>query len=188
MTCKLCNIKENKPLLQMMKVYQDEKAIALLSKKPASICHVILFPTNHYTIIEQVPDDEIAHLFSVANKISRAMFESLNIQGTNIFVQNGVAAGQEEPHFIVHIIARTENDGIKLQWEPKKMSDEQLGTAELSYKQFTDGIVFSTETKADQKPAGETISEEREDKKEGNIEGEEDGEENYLLKYFNKMP
>lgn len=177
MTCKICNIIANKETLQAMKLYEDDQIIALLSKKPASLSHVLIFPKKHYTILEQVPDQEVAKLFSVANNISRAMFESLNIQGTNIFLQNGVAAGQEEAHLMLQIIARMENDGVKLDWEPKKLGEEEMSTIELSYKQFTDGTVYTSDGKKEEK---QEISESKE-------KIEDDGE-NYMVKYFNKMP
>lgn len=181
MDCKLCNITENKQLLQGMKLYEDEMCIALLSKKPASLCHVIVYPKKHATIIEQVSDEEVMQIFKVCNKISRAMFESLNIQGTNILVQNGVAAGQDEPHFCMHIVSRMENDGIKLSWEPKKMSEEEMSTVELQYRQMTDGNVF--ESKKAEKKEAVPVKEEKAEEKE-----EDSDEENYMLKYFNKMP
>lgn len=183
MTCKICNIINNEETLKIVKVYQDDAAIAVLSKKPASLCHVIIFPRNHYTIIEQVPDNEIAHLFTIANKISKAMFESLNIQGTNIFVQNGVSAGQDDPHFSIHIIARTENDNVNLSWEPKTLNQEEMSTIELSYKNFTEGTVFSKEetNSVDKPKIGEA--------KEGSEEmSDNDDDENYMIKYFNRIP
>ena len=179
MECKLCNIAENKQILDMIKLYQDDYCIAVLSKKPASMAHVIVYPKTHAIIIEQVPDEVIRHLFYVCNKISRAMFESLNIQGTNIYVQNGTPAGQEEPHFSIHIIARTENDGIKLDWEPRQLSEEEMSTIELQYKQFTEGAVFEEEKTAVDLQE-ETNQEESED--------DDSEEENYMLKYFDKKP
>jgi len=180
MECKLCNIIQNKQLLNMIKLYEDEKCVAVLSKKPASLCHVIVYPKNHVTIIEQVPDDDVKHIFGICNKISRAMFESLNIQGTNIFVQNGTPAGQEDPHFSIHIVARTENDGIKLDWEPKQLSEEQMSTIELQYKQYTDGTVFEEEKKQ--------VVEEAAPAQQEPESQEETHEENYMLKYFDKKP
>jgi diadenosine tetraphosphate (Ap4A) HIT family hydrolase len=185
MECKLCKIYENKELLNIMKIYEDEICIVLLSKKPASLCHTIIYPKKHYTILEQVPDQEIAHIFNVCNNISRAMFESLNIQGTNIFVQNGLAAGQEEPHFCIHIISRQENDGIKLDWVPKQLTEEEMSTIELQYKQQTEGIVFNNENNT------ESINENNLDPQNQNNNDKkhnENDDDNYMLKYFNKIP
>jgi len=169
----------NKQNLNLVKLYEDDICVAVLSKKPTTLCHVIVFPKQHATIIEQVSDIDVGHMFNVCNKISRAMFESLNIQGTNIFVQNGVAAGQEEPHFLIHIVSRMENDGVKLDWQPKQLTEEQMSTIELQYKQFTEGTVFQKEQQEVAHEVAEQSTEE---------EVDDDDDENYMLKYFDRKP
>ncbi|MCB9359565.1 HIT family protein [Candidatus Woesearchaeota archaeon] len=178
MDCKICTIIGNKQQFDRVRIYQDDICVGLLSTRPASLAHAIVFPRKHYTIMEQVPDEELMHIFEVCNKISRAMFESLNIQGTNILVQNGLPAGQEEPHFSVNIIARQENDGIKLDWQPKQLQQEEMSTVELQYKKLFDEVgtkVIHPEQNL-----------KTEDKK-ADITDDGD-EENYLVKYFNKIP
>ena len=109
MKCEACELIKGEE-----KIYEDDKVFAVLAKNPANYGHIWVVPKEHYTIIEQVPDFVMAHIGVVTNKISMALFESMKIQGTNIFIQNGVAAGQNIPHLIVHIIPRFENDGINL--------------------------------------------------------------------------
>src|SRR3989338_5285393 len=94
-------------------------------------------PKNHYPILEQVPDIEIGRLFQASNKISSAIFESLGVQGTNIFVANGIPAGQTVAHFTINVIPRKENDGINLQWQPKQLNEEEISTIELKLKEQT---------------------------------------------------
>src|SRR3989338_5851377 len=94
-------------------------------------------PKNHYPIIEQVPDMEIVRLFQASNRISSAIFESLGAQGTNIFVANGIPAGQTVAHFTINVIPRKENDGINLQWQPKQLNEEEISTIELKLKEQT---------------------------------------------------
>jgi diadenosine tetraphosphate (Ap4A) HIT family hydrolase len=66
----------------------------------------------------------VGDLFAVANDISVRLFEKMNISGTNIIVNNGVAAGQTVPHFMLNIIPRKENDGLDFQWPTKPVSDD----------------------------------------------------------------
>jgi histidine triad (HIT) family protein len=188
MNCKICTIQENRLLFSGMMIYEDDICAAILSKKPASLCHVILFPKKHLTILEQVSDSDFGHMLNVSNKISRGMFESLNIQGTNIFIQNGIDAGQEEPHFIINIIARVEKDDVRLNWEPRKLSEEEMSTIELKYKEFTEGSVFKEEKKQHEISAPEEKEEKTVIKKPQNNDDEEEQEENYQLRYFNKSP
>jgi len=117
------------------RVYEDEKVVALLARDAITSGHIILLPKKHYTIIEQLPDYEIDHLAKISNKLSIALFESLKIQGTNILVQNGLAAHQEIPHFMIHIIPRIENDNLNFQWNPRRqLSEEEMSSIELQLK------------------------------------------------------
>lgn len=122
------------------KIYEDELVMAVLDVNGSNPGHCFVMPKNHYPIIEQVPDAEIGKLFQVSNKISTAIFESLGVQGTNIFVANGIPAGQTVAHFTINIIPRKENDGINLQWQPRQLSEEEMSTVELKLKDGTKNI------------------------------------------------
>src|SRR3989344_8594247 len=79
-------------------------------------------------------------MFQVSNKISSAVFETLQAQGTNIFVANGIPAGQTVAHFMVNVIPRFEKDGINLQWQPKQLDEEEMSTVELKLKEQAKNI------------------------------------------------
>ncbi len=130
--CLVCQIIENK--IPSKKIYEDDLVMAVLDVNGANPGHCFVIPKNHYSIIEQVPDIEIGKLFQVSNKISTAIFESLGAQGTNIFVANGIPAGQTIAHFTINIIPRKENDGINLQWQAKQLSEEEMSTVEIKLK------------------------------------------------------
>ena len=159
-------------------VYEDDRLIAFLASKPAADGHMIVIPKKHYQIIEQIPDHDIAHLFNTVNKLSIAAFESVKSQGTNIIIQNGVAAGQVIPHVSVHIIPRKENDGLDFQWQPKPLTEEVISTIELQLKKGTESIgAFQLEEKAE--PIQLTTKAKTIKKGKG---------ENYLLKQLERIP
>ena len=139
-SCLVCQIVGNQ--IPSKKVYEDELVMAVLDVNGANPGHCFVMPKNHYPIIEQVPDIEIGRLFQVSNKISSAIFESLGAQGTNIFVANGIPAGQTVAHFTINVIPRKENDGINLQWQPKQLSEEEMSTVELRLKEHTKNISY----------------------------------------------
>src|SRR3989338_7764775 len=138
--CVVCQIASGR--VPSKKVYEDELAVAVLDINGANPGHCFIMPKNHYPIIEQVPDAEVARLFQVSNKISTAIFESLGAQGTNIFVANGIPAGQTVAHFIINVIPRKENDGINLQWQPRQLSEEEMSTVELKLKDQSKNIGY----------------------------------------------
>lgn len=175
--CLFCKAVKGKTKLE--KIYEDKKAIAAMHPAPASLGHVLVFPKTHYQIVEQIPDYEIASLFKLVNKLSSAVFEALGVKGTNIIIQNGVAAGQEIPHVCIHIIPRDDNDNINLLWKPKQLNEEEMSTVELKLKEGTKDIgSFETE----EKKAPVKIEEKTE-----KLKQTEKGE-NYLIKQLERIP
>lgn len=137
-TCLVCQIARGS--VPSKKVYEDESILAVLDINGANPGHCFILPKEHYPIIEQVPDKELKKIFIIANKISSAVFETLQAQGTNIFVANGIPAGQTVAHFIVNVIPRFEKDGINLQWAPKQLDEEEMATIELKLKEQAKNI------------------------------------------------
>src|SRR3989344_5732530 len=136
-SCLLCQIVANK--IPSYKVYEDELTLAVLDVNGANPGHCFVMPKNHYPILEQVPDEELGNHFIVANKISSAIFETLKVQGTNIFVRNGIPAGQQVAHFLINVIPRKENDNVNLQWKPRQLSEEEMSTVELKLREQVKG-------------------------------------------------
>jgi histidine triad (HIT) family protein len=172
--------------------YHDDKVAAMLAKKPASAGHIVLFPINHYDSFEALPEDITEHLFDIANKLSVLVFERLKVAGTNIISKNN---GQ---HLSIHIIPRNEDDGIDFQWEPKKLSDDDMNTALLFYEDLLKKDKSKKEEPKHEKKEVKTeekIPDKKEEKKEEKVSSEdlekieeEEGEENYLIKQLDRLP
>lgn len=158
------------------KIYEDDEILAILDFNGANPGHSFVIPKEHTPILEQVPSHLVGKLFNVANKISSAIFDTLKVQGTNIFVANGVPAGQKVAHFMINVIPRNENDNIRLQWQPKQLSEEEMSTIELKVKEEVGKVGFNetpeqkSETKA--KPVPESLY----------------GEDNYLVNQLRRIP
>lgn len=120
--CIFCQIINGK--IPSKKLYDDDKAIAILDINPATKGHVLLLPKEHYAIMPQIPDTELGHLFGVSKKISQALLRGLKVSGTSIFVANGLVAGQRAQHFIIHVIPRQEGDGLLVMNE--KLIEQRL--------------------------------------------------------------
>ncbi|RMF07140.1 HIT family protein [Candidatus Woesearchaeota archaeon] len=127
-------------------LYEDKHVVAFLSEEPISEGSIVVVPKEHYVIIEQVPDYVVAKMFHVANKLSVAVFDSLNALGTNILIQNGVAAGQRVNHCSIEVIPRFEGDALSFAWVPKQLSEEEMSTIEIELKELCSNIGgFETE-------------------------------------------
>ena len=137
MICRICEKIGNE---KEFKIYEDDILSAFLEEKPVVPGQITLLPKQHFPILEHIPDRSINHLFTIANKLSTALFDSIGCHGTNILINNGIAAGQKHSHFILNIIPRTEEDNIDLEWQPKQLSEEELSTTELKLKEHTTNI------------------------------------------------
>ncbi len=168
MKCGECEAIETRKHL----IYEDSIVAAVLSSKPAVAGALEVFPKEHHPILEKVPDDVIGKMFAVANKLAAACFEVLGAEGTNIVIKNGLAAGQVTSHMKLHVLPRTENDGLNLQWQSSKANEEELNTTQLMLKEQLE------------KETAEKAPEKEEQKK----EQEEISEESYLLKQLERIP
>ncbi len=121
--CIFCHIISGR--VASKKVYENDAVMAVLDINPANPGHVLLLPKEHYAVMPQMPDQIIQKLAVAAKKISHAMLRAFKAEGTNIFLANGVAAGQKAQHCMVHIIPRKEADGITAFSIPKKELDEK---------------------------------------------------------------
>jgi histidine triad (HIT) family protein len=108
--------------------YEDAEAIAFMDIQPVNNGHVLVVPRRHYERFEDVPAELAMHLFRVATQLVPAVKAVSNAEGINVVVNSGSAAGQDEPHYHVHIIPRTTGDGfdIPLPFEGSGMPDRTL--------------------------------------------------------------
>jgi len=122
--CIFCQIIDKK--VQSRRVYEDEHVIAILDVNPANPGHILVMPREHYSIMPQIPDEELGHIFLVTKALSNSSLRALEVQGSNIIVANGVAAGQRAQHFMVHLIPRKDKDGLDFQIPQKTIPEKEL--------------------------------------------------------------
>lgn len=180
--CIFCQIIAGK--VQSKKIYEDESTIGILDINPSNPGHILLLPKEHYTIMPQVPEDEIGHIFMVAKALSNALLRGIGAKGTNIIVANGVAAGQRAQHFMVHVIPRMEKDGLNFVLPQKTLSEKDLD--EISKKLSSSlGVVNEQESQAPplfQKPEKEVVEAEFDDDSESEKFSEQESKEEKAAK------
>ncbi|NOZ81429.1 MAG: HIT domain-containing protein [DPANN group archaeon] len=121
--CVFCHIAAGK--VQSKRIHEDDICLAVLDINPCNPGHVLIFPKEHYAILPQVPEKVQGHLINVAKNLSAASLRALKTQGTNVFIANGVSAGQKAPHVLIHLIPRTDGDGItSFDLKRKRLDDD----------------------------------------------------------------
>jgi histidine triad (HIT) family protein len=95
------------------RVYEDHQHLSFMDKFPQSRGHLLVIPKNceARNILEIDPAD-LAGLFCVAQKLSRAVAAALKPDGIQLFQMNGSAAGQTVFHIHVHVVPRWDGHEI----------------------------------------------------------------------------
>lgn len=169
-SCKFCEAVEKKEGL----VYEEDGAAIILNKSPAMPGHLLVLPKEHFTIIEQTPDATVKKLAKLSNKASTALLKVLGASGTNVIIENGTGAEQQVPHISLNVIPRIEGDGLNFQWQPKKLSDEQMSMIELQLKEQTKDMGVAPDKKEPVKLDG--------------AKGEVVKKSNYLTRQLRRIP
>ncbi|HMC55770.1 MAG TPA: HIT family protein [Gemmatimonadaceae bacterium] len=108
--------------------YEDGHAVAFMDVQPVNAGHVLVVSRRHYERFEDVPPELAMHLFRVVTRLVPAVKRVAKAEGINIVVNSGRAAGQDEPHYHVHVIPRIEGDGfdVPLPFAASEMPDRTL--------------------------------------------------------------
>jgi histidine triad (HIT) family protein len=108
--------------------HEDSDAIAFMDIQPVNNGHVLVVPRQHYESLLDVPEDIGLHLFRVTMRLANAVRHVTGCDDFNIVVNSGSAAGQDEPHYHVHIIPRRAGDGfdIPLPFNGSQMPDRTV--------------------------------------------------------------
>jgi histidine triad (HIT) family protein len=111
-------------------VYEDELCIAFLDIHPMTEGHVLIIPKVHKERFTQLDDQTAGHIFKIGHKVLRAVEKSeLRSEGANLFLSDGVVAGQEVMHSHLHIAPRFKGDGQRVGFmhaDPEQVSRKSL--------------------------------------------------------------
>ncbi len=94
------------------KVYEDDKALALLDIMPRAPGHTLVLPKAPARNILDVAPDDLAHVAKVAQRIAQAGMKVFAADGVTVQQFNEPAGGQVVFHLHVHVIPR--QDGVPL--------------------------------------------------------------------------
>lgn len=111
------------------RVYEDDEVLVFMDKAPFNIGHALVIPKKHYAFLTEMSDEETARLFTVTNRVVKAVFRAVKADGVNIAQSNGRAASQDIFHVHVHVVPRFEGDakeGFGFFPSRKNMSVQEL--------------------------------------------------------------
>jgi histidine triad (HIT) family protein len=120
--CIFCNIIRGS--IPCFKVLEDEISLAFLDHRPLFPGHTLLIVKSHIETLFDLPDSLMGPLFINVRRLSQAVMQGMQAQGTFVAINNRVS--QSVPHFHAHIVPRRKGDGLKgFFWPRRAYKDQQ---------------------------------------------------------------
>ena len=116
--CIFCDILAGKAPASI--VYRDDVCCAFMDiHQLTHPGHVLVIPTVHAPFLADLDEGSGAHMFLMAQRIAKALRNSaLKCEGVNLYLADGVAAGQQVFHVHLHLIPRHTGDEFGLRLGP----------------------------------------------------------------------
>ena len=116
-SCIFCNIVDGN--VPSSKVFEDDICLAFMDIQPVNPGHVLVIPKMHFRDLADLPADIGANLFRTAQRIALSLSKTdVKVEGVDLFLAHGEAAGQEIFHVHLHIIPRFAGDGFGFRFGP----------------------------------------------------------------------
>jgi histidine triad (HIT) family protein len=124
--CTFCNLIHGAAEVSIC--HEDADAIAFMDIQPVNNGHVLVVPREHHESILEIPEELGAHLFRITMRLAGAVRKVADTDALNIVINSGAEAGQDEPHYHIHIIPRRAGDGfdIPLPFDGSEMPDRTV--------------------------------------------------------------
>jgi len=129
-------------------VWRDDRTLAFVSPRwwPPTEGNVIVVPLAHVEDLYSISRAELAAVYATVQRVAIAMREAYDCEGTSTRQHNEPGAGQDVPHFHVHVFPRRRDDRLyernaEFRWaspEERAPYAEKLRNcfADMSAKQF----------------------------------------------------
>ncbi len=98
-------------------VCEDELTVAFMSLRQQRLGHVLVIPRKHVENIFDLDETLGSAVMATTVRVARAVRSAFKPEGLHLWQSNGPAAGQEVPHFHMHVMPRWHGDGL-LAWHP----------------------------------------------------------------------
>ncbi|MBN1397443.1 MAG: HIT family protein [Bacteroidetes bacterium] len=122
--CIFCQIVTRKIPSEIL--YENEHVISILDINPIHFGHALVFPKKHCRDFLDLPEESYKHILQAANIVTKALVKNLNLEGYNLFSNNGSIAGQSVFHFHLHITPRYSDDNIRFVLRLKEYPDGEM--------------------------------------------------------------
>ena len=112
--CLFCQIVRGE--IKSFTILETELILGFMDINPANPGHVLVIPKEHAPDIFSLSRQSLAAVALGARDIARVLREEISPAGLNLVQANGKGAAQSVMHFHMHVLPRTENDALLLNW------------------------------------------------------------------------
>ncbi len=116
MNCAFCEL----PVIKDREVIHNELAWAFLTNIPIVPGHVLISPSRHVVNFEDLTVEERAAIFELQAKLQIVLKKVFGAEGFNYAWNEGKLAGQNVPHFHLHMLPRKAGDAGITEYEPRQ--------------------------------------------------------------------
>jgi len=112
--CIFCKILNGE--IPSIKLFEDDKTFAFMDINPANPGHALVIPKYHASNLLEIPAEWLMATTATAQKVAKAVQETLAPDGINLLQANGRGAAQSVLHFHIHVLPRRNEDGLEMNW------------------------------------------------------------------------
>ena len=111
MDCIFCKIIRKEQPAEIL--YETGRVLAMLDIRPIHYGHALVIPKTHCADFLSVPEESFHDVMHVTQIVARALVKTFDLEGFNVFSNNGRIAGQSVFHFHLHVVPRYGDDAIR---------------------------------------------------------------------------
>ena len=111
-------------------VLETGDVLAFLDRRPVFKGHVLLVPREHVDTLPDLPAALRDPFLAAAQRIATAVVDALGAQGAFVAMNNVVS--QSVPHLHLHVVPRTEGDGLRGFFWPRHAYADDAERAEYA--------------------------------------------------------
>jgi len=141
--CIFCKHVINNP--DSLTIYKDDEVVVFLDKFPRTKGHLLVAPAKHEADFHAIPPDTRTKIFEKVSLFCDIL-KTYGAKGINLGSNIGAMAGQQVPHFHIHVIPRYEKDDaieiepafVNTPWRQKSLtlSNEEMNAICSDLKQL----------------------------------------------------
>ena len=102
--CFLCEViagRENKGIVE-----ETDLALTFVNWKQFELGQVYVIPRRHAPTLFDLTDQEAIAIMKAVRRVAKTLVRAYDPDGLNLIQNNGIVAGQEAPHFHMHVVPR----------------------------------------------------------------------------------